>query len=104
MDDEFSGNIRLRLPEHLHRTLAELAESEGVSLNTMMLSLLAEGVGRRGGKVGGAAPPEVAKALAEAILDSVHTPTRRGELIARLDKAQPRWRMWIPAERLRSRA
>lgn len=100
METDFSGNIRLRLPEDLHRALAELAEAEGVSLNTMMVSLLAEGVGRRGDRIGDAAPPEVAAALAEAILDSVHTPTRRGELIAHLDAKQPKWRLWIPARRL----
>ncbi len=37
---EYSGNIRLRMPKSLHRTLSEKAETEGVSLNTYMLSLL----------------------------------------------------------------
>lgn len=38
---EYSGNIRLRLPKGQHRELAERAELEGVSLNTLMVSLLA---------------------------------------------------------------
>ncbi|MBW2534343.1 MAG: type II toxin-antitoxin system HicB family antitoxin [Deltaproteobacteria bacterium] len=42
-----SGNIRLRIPRSLHHRLAELAQDEGVSLNTLMVSLLAFGVGER---------------------------------------------------------
>jgi hypothetical protein len=97
---EFSGNIRLRLPDGLHQALAELADHEGVSLNTMMVSLLSEGLGRRSDRSGDAPPPAVVSALAEAVLDSVHTSTRRGELIAQLDAKQPKWRLWIPAARL----
>jgi hypothetical protein len=97
---EFSGNIRLRLPESLHRALTELADREGVSLNTLMVTLMSEGVGRRSDRIGDAPPPGVVSALAEAVLDSVHTPTRRGELIAQLDAKQPKWRLWIPASRL----
>ena len=43
----FSGNIRLRIPKGLHRELAERAQDEGVSLNTLMVALLATGVGER---------------------------------------------------------
>lgn len=40
-----SGRITLRLPRSLHRTLTHLAEQEGVSLNTLILTSLAERVG-----------------------------------------------------------
>ena len=94
---DYSGNIRLRLPTDLHARLTEVAEATGVSLNTLMITMLAEGVARRSG-VG--APREVANALAEAVLDSVHLPTRQGQLIERLDSRCPDWRAWIPKERL----
>ncbi|MEX1211423.1 MAG: type II toxin-antitoxin system HicB family antitoxin [Balneolaceae bacterium] len=42
---EFSGQIRARLPKSLHSRLSDLAEEEGVSLNTLMIKLLSEGVG-----------------------------------------------------------
>ena len=35
-----SGQVRLRMPKSLHRSLAERAEREGVSLNTLMVSVL----------------------------------------------------------------
>jgi hypothetical protein len=42
---EFSGNLRVRLPRHLHRELVEQAELDGVSLNTLIVGLLERGVG-----------------------------------------------------------
>ena len=42
-----SGQWRMRAPRSLHRRLAERAKREGVSLNTLAVSLLAEGLGRR---------------------------------------------------------
>ena len=44
----YSGQLRLRLPRSLHEHVSELASAEGVSLNTLLLSLIAEGCGRRG--------------------------------------------------------
>lgn len=38
---EYSGNIRLRLPRTLHAELARRADAEGVSLNALMVTLLA---------------------------------------------------------------
>jgi antitoxin HicB len=38
----------MRVPKSLHRRLAERAKAEGVSLNTLAITLLAEGLGRRG--------------------------------------------------------
>ena len=43
----YSGNWRMRVPKSLHRRLAERAKAEGVSLNTLAVALLAEGVGVR---------------------------------------------------------
>jgi antitoxin HicB len=40
----YSGNIRLRLPASLHRRLDERAGADGVSLNTLMVSLLSQGL------------------------------------------------------------
>jgi antitoxin HicB len=41
------SEFRQRLPRTLHAQLTELARLEGVSLNTLITSLLAESVGRR---------------------------------------------------------
>ncbi|WP_404379344.1 type II toxin-antitoxin system HicB family antitoxin [Caenispirillum salinarum] len=43
------AEMRQRLPRSLHAQLTELARSEGVSLNTYVVTLLAEAVGRREG-------------------------------------------------------
>jgi antitoxin HicB len=42
-----SGQFRLRVPKTLHARLATRAEQEGVSLNTLVTTLVAEGMGRR---------------------------------------------------------
>lgn len=42
--ENYSGQFRVRLPRHVHRTLAEAAEQEGVSLNLFV----ATAVGTRG--------------------------------------------------------
>lgn len=44
---EGRSEFRQRLPRTLHAQLTELARLEGVSLNTLIISLLAESVGRR---------------------------------------------------------
>jgi hypothetical protein len=41
--EAYSGKFNLRLPKSLHRRLAELAEREAVSLNQLVVSLLAAG-------------------------------------------------------------
>ena len=45
-DADYSGKFVLRLPRSMHRQLAELAETEGVSLNQLALAFLAQGMGR----------------------------------------------------------
>ena len=42
-----SGNFRVRMPRKLHRELAEQAEREGVSLNTLVVTYLAREAGVR---------------------------------------------------------
>ena len=44
----YSGQFRLRVPSWLHGQLAERAELEGVSLNTLAVSYLAAGLGGAG--------------------------------------------------------
>jgi antitoxin HicB len=43
----YSGKWQLRTPRSLHRSLADRARREGVSLNTLAVALLAEGLGHR---------------------------------------------------------
>jgi antitoxin HicB len=42
----YSGQFRLRLPRSLHKTLADQAAAEGVSLNQLVLTYLAQGAGQ----------------------------------------------------------
>ena len=46
-NDDFSGRVTLRLPKSLHYKVAMMAESDGVSLNTLLMSFIAEGIGER---------------------------------------------------------
>lgn len=46
----YSGKWQLRAPKSLHRNLAERAKREGVSLNTLAVTLLAQGLGERAGR------------------------------------------------------
>ena len=43
---EYSGQFRLRVPREMHALLAQRAADEGVSLNTYVLSLIANGLGQ----------------------------------------------------------
>jgi predicted RNase H-like HicB family nuclease len=40
--ESYSGQVRLRMPTHLHASLANSARQEGTSLNTYIVTLLAE--------------------------------------------------------------
>ena len=44
---QVSGKLLARLPKSLHAALLERAGIEGVSANTLLVSLVAEGIGRR---------------------------------------------------------
>lgn len=43
---QFSGQWRIRVPKSLHAALAKRAKCEGVSLNTLAVVLLTEGIDR----------------------------------------------------------
>jgi antitoxin HicB len=45
-----SGKFVQRLPKSLHAKLVRRAKQEGVSLNTLVLALIAEGIGKREGE------------------------------------------------------
>ena len=45
--DTYSGKWVLRTPKSLHRSLAERARQEGVSLNALAVAMLAQGLGQR---------------------------------------------------------
>jgi len=45
-----SGKFVQRIPKSLHARLVKRARQEGVSLNTLVLTFIAEGIGRREGK------------------------------------------------------
>ena len=44
-DDRFSGRVTLRMPKSLHRDIANTADLEGVSLNQLLVTTIAEKVG-----------------------------------------------------------
>src|SRR5437899_816346 len=46
---EFSGQTRLRLPKSLHRLAAEVAATEGVSLNQFLLEAVSQRIGAEKG-------------------------------------------------------
>jgi len=46
-DAQFSGKWVVRTPKSIHHKLVDMAKREGVSLNTLTVSLLAEGLGNK---------------------------------------------------------
>jgi len=44
--EAYSGKWVVRMPKSLHRGLAERAREEGVSLNTLAITILAQGLGQ----------------------------------------------------------
>ena len=64
--EDYSGKWQLRLPKSPHRKLAERARREGVSLNMLAVSLLAEGLGGRGAREGRGGPSSDALAATDA--------------------------------------
>jgi antitoxin HicB len=63
---DYSGQLRLRLPKSLHERVSQLATAEGVSLNTLLLSLIAEGCGRKAPQATAAEPRTARKRKAVA--------------------------------------
>lgn len=48
LDEQFSGKLVTRLPKSLHRRAAWVAEKDGVSLNTFIVSAVSTAVGAAG--------------------------------------------------------
>ena len=46
-----SGKFVSRVPKTVHAQLTTRAKAEGVSLNTLVLTFIAQGLGRKGGRV-----------------------------------------------------
>lgn len=46
-DSQFSGKWVVRTPRSIHHRLVDMAKREGISLNTLTVSLLAEGLGHK---------------------------------------------------------
>src|SRR5438034_6864055 len=66
--DDFSGRVTLRLPMSLHRRVAQLADDDGASLNTFIIAVLAERVGRATVRTGDVFPT-VARAQTGQVVD-----------------------------------
>lgn len=47
LTDDYSGRVTLRIPKSLHKRSAEVANWEGVSLNQLFVTWIAEGVGQK---------------------------------------------------------
>lgn len=50
IEGNYNGKVLQRFPKTMHARLAARAKQEGVSLNQLILSLVAEGMGRRSPK------------------------------------------------------
>lgn len=46
-DDRFGGRVLVRMPKSLHRRLFERSQDEGVSLNQLVVAMLAGALGQR---------------------------------------------------------
>jgi predicted RNase H-like HicB family nuclease len=82
---EYSGKFNVRLPKSLHRRLAEAAAREDVSLNQLVVALLAEGLGSRTalaaaretlGSAGEARATDIEETRSAAEHPTVHPPRR----------------------------
>ncbi|WP_029687553.1 type II toxin-antitoxin system HicB family antitoxin [Thermoanaerobacter sp. A7A] len=49
-ESEHSGKLLLRIPKSMHKTLSEMAEEEGVSLNNLIQNLLSFAIGYKRAK------------------------------------------------------
>ena|ERR1700690_1387720 len=46
-DNDYNGKILFRSPKRIHRKLSEMSKKEGMSVNSIMLSIIAEGLGMK---------------------------------------------------------
>ena len=77
---DYSGNLNVRLPKSLHAELSERASTEGVSLNTLIIQILAQGL----------AP---AKVVTKHVLPSVSTTGSTEKIFAKLDELTERFKL-----------
>ena len=63
LTDEYSGRVTLRIPKSLHKRSAEIANWEGVSLNQLFVTWIADGVGQKT-VLHTAAPPSTTNVIA----------------------------------------
>ncbi len=49
-EDEYSGNLLLRIPKSLHKQVADIANKEGCSINQLIMMYISMGVGCEFGK------------------------------------------------------
>jgi len=49
-EEDYSGQLRVRMPKSLHRALAEKAREEKVSLNQLIIYQLSRGIGHKSKK------------------------------------------------------
>jgi predicted RNase H-like HicB family nuclease len=45
--EDYSGQLRVRMPKSLHRTLSQMAKEENVSLNQFIIYNLSKGIGQK---------------------------------------------------------
>lgn len=77
-----SGEFRLRLPKDLHARLAHMAQREGVSQNTLVVSYVARGLGGQGAAT--LAPVDLnrlAEAVAERVVHALSGSEGRGRAV-----------------------
>ena len=79
--EEYSGQFRLRLPRSLHAWLVHEAERQGVSLNTLVTSMLAHARGER------AISQPASAAASRPKAKSSETATRVAESVSKLYRA-----------------
>ena len=75
---EVSGRTTLRLPKHTHKKLLDTAQSEGVSLNQLVLTYIAEGLERTS-----------AKDYLERIMEKQNTTLNRLKNVVEVSQVQP---------------
>jgi len=76
---DYSGQLRLRLPKSLHERIARLATAEGLSINSLLLSMIGEAVGHR--RVAPKAPPS-RRGYSMPNKAAARTPTRKRKAAA----------------------
>lgn len=77
--EDYSGNIKLRLPKSLHKELIEAAGTEGISLNQYCVYLLSEKV----------LPYMIGRKKLNAELQKIKVEVKRNDLMNLIEKLKP---------------